>query len=218
MRRNSAALAAALLLLAGCGGDAYRKIKVDLPAYSPLKLEQYREVAVTNFLITKEFAGLDLNKELGAYFKQEFEKKFRGKVSSLPVSPDSQDVFQKPDFWKSQASSRSGLLLVTGAAQLSRETRKAVFDKDTDPREAARSPQRGISERAIFTLDISLYLIAAETGEILMKKEYKETKTYATPKQRADFAFYDLAQRVRQKLFRPILTEEQTQDRYLLAK
>ncbi len=219
MKKNNCALFWLLLFLASCaGGGAYRKITVELPAYSPLNLEQFKEVAITNFLVAKEPAGIDLNKEIADYFKQEFEKKFRGKVSSRHIPLESEDLFKKPDFWKSLSADSASLLYVTGKAQMSQETRKAILNSQKSPEDETLSPQKNISERNVFTLDISLYLIKGETGEILFGRDFKEIKTYTNPKQRADFAFNDLVQRVKTKLFRPILSEERIQHRYLLLK
>jgi hypothetical protein len=52
----------------------------------------------------------------------------------------------------------------------------------------------------------------------LLYRDFKETKTYAQPSQRTDFAFYDLAIRIKDKLFRRILEEGRIQERYLLLK
>lgn len=219
MRKNNFVLFWLLLFLISCAGrDAYRKIKVEIPSYSPLNLEQFNEVAVTNFIVTKEPAGIDLNKEISDYFKQEFEKKFQGKVSSRRIPLESEDLFKKPEFWKSLIADSGSILWVTGKAQLARETRKAILSKPKSPQDDTLSSQKTIAERNVFSFDISLYLIKAETGEILWQRDFKETKTYANPKQRPDFAFHDLIHRVKTKLFRPILSEERTQDRYLLMK
>lgn len=219
MRRNSPLLLFPLILAAACGGgDAYRKIRLELPAYSPLHLEEFEKAVFSGFLVGKETAGTDLNREISEYFVAEFERKLRYQVTVQPVALESEEVFQSPDFWKSLAPGSSRTLYVTGKAELTRESRKAVIERDKDDLEDPWEQQKGIAERTVFSLSLHLYLIRADTGEVVLDRDFKETKAYSSPKQRADFAFYDLAQRMRDKLFRSILSEERMQERYLLLK
>jgi hypothetical protein len=218
VKKNSLALLAVLLLAVCSSIDTYKKIRVEIPAYSGLRLDRFQEMAVTTFLTPKETAGVDLNKEIGDYFEQELGRKFPGNVFSLPTNLENEAVFRNPEFWKSLTPDSGALLYFTGRAALSRETRKAVLSRPGNPREDELTAQKTIAERTVFILDISIHIIQAASGEILFSKTYKETKTYTNPKQRADFALFDLIQRVKQKLFRPILGEERVQERYLLAK
>jgi len=219
MRRSSPVLLLALCLFAACGGgDRYRKIRVEIPAYSPLHLEQFEQAVFSGFLVGKETAGLDLNKELSEYFGPEFERKLHFKVTSQPVALAGDELFRKPDFWKSLAPGSARMLYVTGKAELTREIRKTILDTSKADREDPLLRQRGIAERTVFSLSLHLYLIRADSGEAILDRDFKETKAYSSTKQRADFAFYELAQRVKTKLFRPLLREERIQERYLLLK
>jgi len=219
MRKISGAAACLLLFLTACRGDVYQKIRLELPAYSPVNLENYQEVIITDFLVTGKPEGLDLNREIQEYFRLELEIKFKGKVSVRPFPVESEEAFQSADYWKPLAAGSGSRLIMTGKAQLSEEIRKAILSRPARRiDDAPRSPSRDIEERRVFTLELNLYLIKAETGETLLQKEFKEVKTYVNLRQRADFAFHDLAQRVRTRLFRPILGEERNQDRYLLLR
>jgi hypothetical protein len=217
MKRNSPAFVLALTLLAACGGTHYRKIRVEIPSYSPLHIEQFEQAVFSGFLVGPENAGLDLNKEIVGYFGPEFERKLRLKVSSQPVVLESEALFRKPDFWKSLAPGLGGALYVTGKAEMTRETRKTILDAKTDPNDQM-TRQREIAERTVFSLSLHIYLIRGDSGEVLLDRDFQETKAYSSAKQRADFAFFELAQRVRTKLFRPLLSEERMQERYLLLK
>jgi len=219
MRKNSPILLCLLVLLAACrGGDTYRKIRVELPAYSPLHPEQFEQAIFSGFLVAKEPDGLDLNKEIAEYFGPDFERKLHFRVTVQRVALESEELFRKPDFWRSLAPGPGRVLYVTGKAELTRETRKAILGRPKADQDDPLAQQRGISERTLFSLSLHLYLIRGDSGEVVLDRDFKETKTYTNPKQRADFAFYDLAQRIRTKLFRPILSEERMQERYLLLK
>lgn len=224
MKKNNLLLSAGvlgfvLLFGAACGAtDTYRKIRVEIPAYSDFRLDQFRELAVATFLTGQETAGLDLDKEVGDYFAPEFKRKFHGRVTRRTVSLTNEDAFRNPEFWQSLEPQGEGVLFLTGKASFSRDTRKAVLSRPGDPRRDELTTQRSIAERTVFNLEMTVYLIRAADGGILFQKTFKETRTYSNPRQRPDFAFYDLIQRVRQKVFRPLFGEESLQERYLLVK
>ncbi len=218
MKKIHSGLASLVLLLSACIGNVYQKIKLELPPYSPLKLEEYQEIVITDFLVTKEPAGLDLNKEIQAYFRLEMEKKFKGKVIQEPLPLKSEEVFQSPDTWKPLVSASASRLIMTGKAALNEETRKAILSRPVKKIEETLSSPRGIEERRVYTLELTVYLLKPETGEAVLQRDFKESATYTNLQQRADFAFHDLAQRVRVKFFRPLLGEARLQERYLLLK
>ena len=219
MKKNSLTLFVSALLLAGCGGSVnYQKLRIEIPTYSSIQLDDFQELAVTTFLIPKETAGVDLNKEVTEYFITELARKFKGKVVAKSIALDNEAVFKQPEFWKTLSAGQGRLLFISGKANLEKETRKAVLSRPGNPREAEFSPQRAIAERTVFTLEASIYMIRADTGEIVLSRDFKETRAYTNPKQRADFAFSDHVQRIKQKLFRPILSEERIEERYLLLK
>jgi len=219
MRKNRPVLLSLLAILAACGGgDIYRKIRVEIPAYSSLHPDEFEQVVFSGFLVAKEPEGLDLNKEISEYFGPEFEKKLHFRVAVQRVALESEEVFRKPDFWRSLAPGPGRILYVTGKAEFARETRKAILGRTKTDAKDPLAQQRGIVERTLFTLNLHLILIRGDSGEVVLDRDFKESKAYTNLKQRADFAFYDLAQRVKIKLFRPILSEERMQERYLLLK
>lgn len=216
MRRNSLPLLLLLLFLTRCGGDTYRKLRLELPAYSTFHPDEFQEVILTNFLIVNAPEGFDLDQELAAFFVPEFERKLSLPVTVQRVRLESEESIRRPDFWQALAPGSSRRLYVTGKAELTREIRKSILGMV--PGEDPLSPQRKIAERTLFSLSLHLFLIRGDNGEVLLDRDFKEIKTYASPDQRTDFAFHDLALRIKTKLFRPILNEERFQERYLLLK
>lgn len=217
MIRNSALLFFSLVLLAACGGqESYRKIRMEIPTYSPLHLEEFEKAVICGFLIGEKSAGIDLNKELSEYFRSEIQRKLHFQVVMQPLALESEDLFRKPDFWRSLAAGSDRVLYVTGKAQMTRETRKAVISKDQEDIEDPFDRHKGIAERTIFSLNLQIYMISGDNGEVVFDRLFQETKAYVSPNQRADFAFYDLVQRAKAKLFRPIMSEGRIQERYLI--
>jgi len=217
MRRNSPLLLFSLVLLAACGGqESYRKIRLEIPTYSPLHLEEFEKAVICGFLIGEKSAGIDLNKELSEYFRSEIQRKLHFQVVMQPLALESEDLFRKPDFWRSLAAGSGRALYVTGKAQMTRETRKAVISKDQEDIEDPFDRHKGIAERTIFSLNLQIYMISGDNGEVVFDRLFQETKAYVSPNQRADFAFFDLVQRAKAKLFRPIMSEGRIQERYLI--
>ncbi len=217
MRRSSLLPLMLLLpLLTDCGGDAPRKLRVELPTYSVFHPEEFQDIVLTDFLIVGSPEGFDLNAELTSFFAPEFARKLGLPVVPQRVPVEDEAAFQKPDFWQALAPASPRRLFVTGRASLTRELRKAILGEV--PGEDPFTPERKVVERTLFSLSLRLLIIRGGTGEVLLDRDFKEVRTYSNPGQRTDFALYDLAMRIKGKLFRPLLSEERTQERYLLPR
>jgi hypothetical protein len=214
VKRNSLLLL--LLLLASCGGETTRKVRLEIPAYSTFHADEFQSVVITDFLIVNAPEGFDLNHELAVFFVPEFERKLGLPVTLPRLLPESEESIRRPAFWQAFAPGSPRRLYITGKAGLDREIRKSILGEV--PGEDPFSPQRKVAERTVFSLSLHLFLIRGDSGEVLLDRDFKETKTYAQPSQRTDFAFYDLAIRIKDKLFRRILEEGRIQERYLLLK
>lgn len=217
MKKNKAALALALLFFCSCVSDSYYKLRIDVPAKTNLTLSQFNEIIITNFLIKKETKDINLSKELVNYFSFELGQTFRGKVSTGEVSLKDETLFKDEDFWKNLYPERKNSILLTGNAQYSEEVRKAILEKKIDRFETPFSPEKAMSERRFYILNLDLYLINTESGKTLYKRSFNESKGYDNPKETAYFAFFDLIQGVKGKLFSNVLGERKTQERYLLS-
>ncbi len=216
VRRNSLVLFFLLTVLMSCGGDTYKRLRLELPAYSSLNLEEFQELVMTDFLVVSSPEGFDLNQELSAFFVPEFERKLSLPVTVQNVPLESEELFRQADFWPALTPRSSRRLYVTGKAELTREVRKSILGEV--PGEDPFTPRRKIAERTFFSLSLRIFLIRGEDGEALLDRNFKETKTYNQTDPRTDFAFFDLALRIKDKLFRQILSEEKIQQRYLLMK
>jgi hypothetical protein len=219
MRKNSLVFLGFLVLLAACGGgDSYRKIRIELPLYSSLHPEEYQLVVFSGFLVSKEPEGIDLNREIIEYLSPDFERRLHFQVAVQPAALENEEVFRNADFWKALAPGVGRSLYITGKAEMTREIRKSVLGRAKSDFDEPPEEQKEIAERALFTLSLHLFLIRADSGEVMLEREFKESRAYPNAKQRADFAFYDLAQRIKTKLFPRGLSEERMQDRYLLVR
>jgi len=217
MKKIKFVLILAFIFSYGCSSQSYYKLRIDIPAKPTLNLNQFNEIVITNFLIKKETKDIDLNQELINYLTTEIGQKFKGKVSSKNISFGSEDVFNNEDFWKNLSPELKRSLLLTGSVQYTEEIRKAILAKKRSRFEEPFPPEKALSERRFYTLNLDLFLIDTESGKILYKRSFKESKGYENPKQTSYFAFFDLVQAVKGKLFSNILGERKIQERYLIS-
>jgi len=213
-------LAALVLSAAGCAAvDPYRSVRIEIPGVVPFKLADYREIMVVPF---KEDApppaGFALAKEATALLAEELERDFKGRVVTLEATETAPPAPEDEAAWKEKGTGHPRALFLTGTIRLASEVRKAINESDRDVDGPFKRTGSGLSERRLYTLNLSLGFIDAATGRAVYRQDYKEVKTYVGTKQPVEFAFFELAQRARLKFFRTILGAERLQERYLLIR
>lgn len=216
MKRSKVLLLLPLFFLVCCSVTNYWKVRVEVPAKIVLDLNQYSNILVTDFLVQKEPEEFDLDQEIVKYFADELAHQFKGKVLSEKVTLEKEDLFQDRDFWKSLFPDQEGAVILTGNASYAQEIRKAILGTRKKRDEDFYSRSQSIEERRFYTLDLSLYLIDSTTGETVYTRTFKETQGYNNPNQTAAFAFFDLVERVKVKLFQNLLGQARMQERYLI--
>jgi hypothetical protein len=217
MRASGIFLACALL--ASCAVESVRKIRVEIPDYTEFNLGNYREIVVTDFHVEKGSKDFDLNREWIDYIAFELGRAVKCEVDKQALDWNKEDLPENQAFWKTLKTKASPALFLTGNIRYSQEIRKALIDiekKEVDG--PFKQEKKGLTERQIYTLSAEIFLIKAETGEILFRKTYKETRIFPNPNQPFSFAFYELVSLVKQKFFHTILGEENNQDRYLIMR
>ena len=211
-------LALVVLTLFACSSTNHIKIRIELPSKAELPLEKYDQLIITNFLINPDAPDFDMNKEASDYFSYEFEHKLSKKTSIHEASLDSEEAFQNKDFWKGLTPDITDAVIFTGSINYIAETRKALLRKDKRRFEDPFPPQETLAKRTFYTLEMDVYFINNTTGESIYSHKFKESASYKNPNQTAYFAFFDLMQKVRDKLFQTILGGEKLQQRYLISK
>lgn len=219
MKKNKFALLAALLFLFSCSSNYHWKLKIEVPGEAVLDLDQFKELVITNFLIKRETKDINLSQEILDYFNFEIGQKFNGRVISKNISFTNKEAFKNEDFWKDILEDSKNALFFTGSADYTEEIRKAILEERRRERfEEPFTSGKKLAERKFYTLNFDLYLINAKSGETLYKRSFKETSGYKNPNQTAYFAFFDLIQRVKVKLFRNILGGKKIEERYIIIE
>jgi hypothetical protein len=214
--RNPLLLLISLLFIFSCGTGDYVRMRIEMPRQAGIDLEDFEEIAITNFLVEEEAKDFDLNKELTEYFSVELDQKTKKKISSTEVPLQNEDVFQDKEFWTGAFPDKKGTLLFTGTLDYTEEIRKAIKSARKRQFDEPFPEESRIEERRFYSLSLRLYLIDARSGEAVYERTFKESKAYKNPNQTAYFAFYDMMLNVRDKLFRQILGDQQIQERYLI--
>jgi len=221
MRKNSALV---LVLLAGLGTAACtsemtsEKVRIEVPAPPTLKLDGAAEIVIAPFWLEKEVKEFDLNEDLTGYLLEEFKTKFPGRVSAKPVVWSGAEMAAQPEAWKKAALGPAGTLVLTGKAAFSQESRKALLSSEKRKFEDPFEPEKKWAERRNFDLKLEVLLLKAETGETAAQSSFQETLNYENMKQTPAFAFHDLLDRIKPRLFRFLFGSARIQERFLLLK
>lgn len=215
MKINKILLFLLFLSLVSCSSVNYFKVNVQVSRKALFDINQFKEIVVTDFFIQKEAEDFDLNQELVNYFTAQMRQNFEPEVSSRRISLTNEEIFKDKDFWKNILPDSQDAALFTGTVDYTEETRKTIVQIK---KKADDSFQRdkAIQERKFYTININFYIIDAQTGEVLYTQAFKETQGYKNPKQTGAFAFYDLADTVKEKFFNNVLGTARSQQRYLI--
>ena len=218
MKKNKLLFVLILLCFASCSSINYTKVAVQIPVKAALDINQFDEIIISDFLIKKEPADFDLNQELVTFFTTEMTQSIKGKVSRRRISLDNEELFKNASFWRELLSDSQKTVLFTGIAEYTEEIRKAIIRTKKKRSDDTFSRSGAVEERRFYTLNLSLYLIDAQTGKTLYKQAFKETQGYKNPKQIGPFAFFDVAEKVKGKFFNQILSRVSAQQRFLILR
>jgi hypothetical protein len=219
MKKNSGLLMVLVWMLAACSIETTRKVKIEMPSLPEVHLERSQEMIVTNFWQANEVQDFGLNQALVQYFQDELKRPFKGTVSTKTISWANADALKNKDFWKQAAGEAKNALFLTGKVQFGQELRKALLANEKRAvDDGPFAKERTWAERRNYSLKLEIFLIQSDTGGVIFQREYQEQMNYANIKQSAEFAFYDLLQRIKPKLFRILFGTDRIQERYLLSR
>ena len=201
-----------------CSSDDYLKVQLDIPNKTPFDVEAVEEFILTDFLIKENVKNFELNREVQEYFSTELSTNFDVGVEIKEEFTPTEEDLKSEDPWKEFVGAEKKRVIITGAISYSQEVRKALLTQDKRRFESPFPNETKLAQRKFYSLDMELHLIDAETGKTLYKRTFKETKADKNPNQTAPFAFFQLIQRVKEKLFDGITGDSRLQERYLIQK
>lgn len=205
-----------VLSAAACGSLYTDKVMLEFPSPAAVNLNQTEAIFLTAFWQTKEFPGVDLNKELRAYWMGELAARFKGPITTPPVEFGRENLFQDTAYWKGLSGGLPRSFILTGRMDISQETRKALIETETGSIQEPFVKRKGWEVHQSFTLEARIFLIDGGTGGVILDREYKEQVSYPNVKQPPLFALYELLQNLKLKFFRDAFGTPRIQLRYLL--
>jgi len=215
MKKNKFILILFLLFFVSCSSVSYLRVDVEVSRKAIFDINQFKEIIVTDFFIKKEAESFDLNQELVNYFTTQMKQNLKPEISSRRISFPDEEIFKDKAFWKNILPDSQETAIFTGIVDYTQEIRKAVVQTKKKADETFQR-DKAIEERRFYTLNLNFYFIDAQTGEVLYTQTFRETQGYKNPKQTGAFAFYDLADTVKVKLFKNVLGTASIQQRYLI--
>jgi hypothetical protein len=179
-------------------------VKEETPGVPVFPPGLFSEIIVTDFRDDAPSPDFALGRELQNYLASELGRSFKGTVSRMDLSRDGKTAADEPAFWKQAAAGRERAVFLTGSAGLVGQTRKALKKKNLSVDSPFSVDRRGLIEKRHWTLSLDLSVVSAATGESIYQKTFREERDYIDPDKPAEFAFAELADRVRARLF-PVL-------------
>jgi hypothetical protein len=205
-----------LLACAFCATTSRDRIRVEIPTPAALDARTIDSLILTNFKLVTEDKNLALNKELGDYWSGELAARFKDKVIPRDVRFEKDGLFEDAGFWKELSGGAPRAVVLTGRVGFSLDVRKSLTEKERGGIQEPFFKEKTWDTRKSYTLDARLYLIAADTGRVILDREYQETTTTSVLDQSPVFILYELLQRVKVRFFRDAFGVPRVQDRYLL--
>ncbi len=218
MKSRGSIIVAISLAAAACFSPSPVPVKVEMPGVSVFPPGLFSEIIVTDFRDDVPSPDFAVGRELQGYLAAELGRSFKGTVSRLDLSRDGKAVADDPAFWKRTAGGREQAIFLAGSAGLVGQTRKALEKNKLPVDGPFNIDRRGLIEQRRWTLSFDISVISAATGETLYQTTFREERDYIDLEKPAEFAFAELAARVRDRLF-PILFGAPTlEERTLLRR
>lgn len=206
------------VFLISCTQTNYVKVRMEIPKKPDIDLSPYQDILITNFLEKEEIKNFNANKEIQDYFSSELAKHLKKNVKLMDISIEKEEEFKDADLWKNVDAEENKSALFTGSVKYTEETRKSLKKKEKRRFDDPFPEESRIETRTFYSLELHLYLIDTQTGEIIYDRNFKQNKSYENPNQTALFAFFDLILEVRDNLLEDVKGYERIKERYLLIK
>ncbi|OGD15118.1 MAG: hypothetical protein A2W20_03735 [Candidatus Aminicenantes bacterium RBG_16_66_30] len=218
MKPRSFIIVAVLLAAAACFSRPPVPVKVEMPGISAFPPGLFSEIIVTDFRDDAPSPDFALGQELQAYLAAELGRSFKGTVSRMHLSRGGKAAADDPAFWKQAAASRVRAVFLTGSAGLVGQTRKALEKKKLPAVSPFDIDRRGLIEQRRWTLSVDLSVVSGATGEALYKITFREERDYIDLDKPAEFAFAELADRIRARFFPVLFGAPTIEERILLRR
>ena len=174
------------LLLAGAWESARAgtiRVSIQVPAPARIDMEGIDTVLVTRFIVDRDVAGFDLNREVVALLRRDLRKGTDLEVlidepPSLPEQP-LQDLLANTGFWRRLAEAHGADLVIAGKTGFSVSDRSGFVQRDEISALTGQRVRRTLyQDREAFTLDLDLFFVRGSTGQLLYEDRFTGEETF----------------------------------------
>lgn len=159
------------------------RITLMVPTREKIDMTGLRRVLVTRFVIDEEPTELDLNKELVGVLRRDLRNRTSllvhdGDPPPLPEQP-LRDLLANTGFWRRLAERHEADLVLSGEAGFRTADRSGYVQVDEiNPMTGQRVRRTRFVTREAFLLDLHLFFLKGETGELLYEDHFSGEHTY----------------------------------------
>ncbi|MGQ9618683.1 MAG: hypothetical protein ACUVUG_06965 [Candidatus Aminicenantia bacterium] len=209
--RNIFIISIPLFFLLSC--EEPIKVKIEIPVESAVKLSDYQEIFVTNFLVSDFPKDFKADKEIANFIINEFKSAYSINPNFKEVKFESGDkTFSDADFWKNLNEKTGKTLILTGIADIKEERRNIV--QESSP--YATFPERRIVQMKFFKFNLKVFLIDSSSGSIISSRTFKEEKGYEDPETPLERGFMDIMQRITNRYLKDLFQKKIEEERYII--
>lgn len=199
-------LALASSALVACRSVVPVEVRIEIAGVAAIPPGSFDEIVVTDFVAAAPLADLAVGRELRDDLATEIRRAFRGPVMT---AGSADEALSRP---------RERAIVIAGSVTLAGEVRKAL-DKSRVPLDGPfKTAGRGLVELRHWTLTVDLAVRSAADGATLFRRAFREERDYIDLEKPADFAFSELAERVRARLLPLLLGTATRESRTLLGR
>lgn len=206
--KPSAALVLALVstALVACRSTVPLEVRIEIPGVAAIPAGSFDEIVVADFEEAAPLPDLAAGRELRDHLVAGIRRSFRG---SVVTAGSADEALSRP---------KERALVIAGSVRLVGEVRKAL-DRTRVPLDGPfKTAGRGLVELRHWTLAVDLAVRSAADGAILFRRAFREERDYIDLDKPADFAFAELADRVRARLLPLLLGTATLESRSLLGR
>jgi hypothetical protein len=199
-------LALASSALVACRSAVPIEVPIEIAGVAAIPPGSFDEIVVTDFEAAAPLADLAVGRELRDYLAAEIRRAFRGPVMT---AGSADEALSRP---------KERAIVISGSVTLAGEVRKAL-DKSRVPLDGPfKTAGRGLVELRHWALTVDLSVRSAADGATLFRRVFREERDYIDLEKPADFAFSELAERVRARLLPLLLGTATRESRTLLGR
>lgn len=219
-----------LALLISCAGQKSTEVALVLPMKAKFDIKDYKNVYLTNLYVLKNYqvdqdVDLDPNEEILSYMKNQLSNLSDLHIKEVNIAyqvandKDYETFVKNPDNWKNlKIDDKKNSLIFTGKVEFTNSDASGFFPREvTDQRTGVRRTITVKEDKIEVGLGLYVYVVSAETGEIVYTEIFKETSTFSETRKVTTPMFYFVFERFAPKIENILISRKIKGTRFLIT-